>query len=563
MKKVFLLMLVVVLINFGVAAPPIKEHDLLKFQGQYFIGDEFQKGTYEFMFDIYDDVIGGGLVYSFSNNITTGNWGQWEIELEGISAVASDPSIHYFMEIVIDGVSQLPRKRITQLDFFRTDIDVITKGNIVTEGVISAAGFSPSLDDDTISFIDPFGVGWLQLTRDRTLFSERNVTSLSLISEDGLKDYVGFSYYDSIGNGVVPWVWANVQGEGGGYTLITSEGVSEAEKDHIVLGRFTQESLTLGTDSSLDENTEFSKGMDFIIFKDKIGGKAFFVDSNADYKTTINADLEVNGNISFNGNLVCLSDGTNCLSGSGGVGNDLNVDSLNVRDFAVFEARTVPSDPEVGMVYLDDGKNELRFYDGEDWLNIVMSKVKGGGSPKIKGASFTGSSVENIVEEVEEELVEEEIVKPKEVCEEVCEIEEVCENINNESVCEEVESCKEECGIPEQLFDIWFDLDETLISGSEELSGIISFISFGRVPASVALEVVVLDRDGVEIYSDISLVTVSTENVVRWKYNGEELGEGAYVVVLTTLYNVDVVDEFKQDVEIKYGLWKKIGRWFE
>ena len=36
------------------------------FQGQYYIGDEFQVGTYEFEFNVYDSEAGGNLVFSYT-----------------------------------------------------------------------------------------------------------------------------------------------------------------------------------------------------------------------------------------------------------------------------------------------------------------------------------------------------------------------------------------------------------------------------------------------------------------------------------------------------------------
>src|SRR3989339_385087 len=124
--KFYILILIfgILLVNFVVAK------DVLVFQGQYFIEAKFQVGTYDFEFNVYDDETSGNLIYSDKENITLGNWGQWKVELVGLSEAANDVSKDYFMEIIIDGVPQLPRKRITQFNFLRKDVDEITQGRI-------------------------------------------------------------------------------------------------------------------------------------------------------------------------------------------------------------------------------------------------------------------------------------------------------------------------------------------------------------------------------------------------------------------------------------------------
>ncbi|HIG94315.1 MAG TPA: hypothetical protein HA229_01745 [Nanoarchaeota archaeon] len=135
--KFYILILIfgILLVNFVIAK------DVSVFQGQYFIDDKFQVGTYEFEFNVYDDETSGDLIYSDKENITLGNWGQWKVELAGLSEAANNVSKDYFMEVIIDGISQLPRKRITQFNFLRKDVDE------VTEGKISAGSFIISKSD--------------------------------------------------------------------------------------------------------------------------------------------------------------------------------------------------------------------------------------------------------------------------------------------------------------------------------------------------------------------------------------------------------------------------------
>ena len=121
------------------------------------------------------------------------------------------------------------------------------------------------------------------------------------------------------------------------------------------------------------------------------------------------------------------------------------------------------------------------------------------------------------------------------------------ELINGE--CVEIGEVEEE--IPSQLFDITFNLDDSLIQNINELSGIVTFESFGTVPTPVDLVFIILDNSGNEVYREESDVTVTTEEILRWNYEGlEGLPDGKYTAVLETLYNVDVFDEFRLEFEI-------------
>ena len=62
----------------------VSASDVLAWQGQYFLGTEFQTGTYEFNFNVYDAKEGGNICYSNTTTLTTGNWGEWETEQEGV-----------------------------------------------------------------------------------------------------------------------------------------------------------------------------------------------------------------------------------------------------------------------------------------------------------------------------------------------------------------------------------------------------------------------------------------------------------------------------------------------
>ncbi len=109
----------------------------------------------------------------------------------------------------------------------------------------------------------------------------------------------------------------------------------------------------------------------------------------------------------------------------------------------------------------------------------------------------------------------------------------------------------EECNLPTQLFDITFNLDDKTIKSIYELEGIIIFESFGTEPTPVDLAFIILDANENEIYRAENKIIVTTEEVVRWKYESlSEFSEGKYTAILETLYNINVTDEFRQEFEI-------------
>ncbi|MCK4997720.1 hypothetical protein KAS08_05435 [Candidatus Pacearchaeota archaeon] len=159
--------------------------------------------------------------------------------------------------------------------------------------------------------------------------------------------------------------------------------------------------------------------------------------------------------------------------------------------------------------------------------------------------------------EIEEVCEDVEVCEIEEVCEEECETnkkgeetcKDVCEDVKtckDEEKCEDVEMCKEKCSIPEQLFDITFVIEDSIIEDSNELEGVITYESFRSVPTPVDLTFIIIDENGNEIYFEKSNVVVSTEEIMRWEYSGLDIPNGKYVAIFKTIYNVDVSDEFEQ-----------------
>jgi len=106
--------------------------------------------------------------------------------------------------------------------------------------------------------------------------------------------------------------------------------------------------------------------------------------------------------------------------------------------------------------------------------------------------------------------------------------------------------------IPGQLFDIDFDIASYIITDVKELVSKVKLMNFGKAPAPIELAFVIVDENGKEIYSGKDHLVVETAEILTKKFEDEgvELAPGKYTVILKTLYNVDVKDEFRQDFEV-------------
>jgi len=117
---------------------------------------------------------------------------------------------------------------------------------------------------------------------------------------------------------------------------------------------------------------------------------------------------------------------------------------------------------------------------------------------------------------------------------------------------EEIKEVNKTEGIPEQLFDISLDLEDFVIQDISELVAIATFESFGTEPTPVTLLFTILNKDGEEVHSEEHAIIVETEEVFRRRFADVDLDlpKGKYTFILTTLYHVTVVDEFRHEFEI-------------
>ena len=104
--------------------------------------------------------------------------------------------------------------------------------------------------------------------------------------------------------------------------------------------------------------------------------------------------------------------------------------------------------------------------------------------------------------------------------------------------------------LPSQLFDIALIVDETKLTQASDLFARVTFISFGREETPVQMTFTIIDENGKEYYRSIDKTTIQTEGVFNKTFKDLILAKGKYTLVLNTLYNTNVKDEFKQDFEV-------------
>lgn len=117
--------------------------DVSVWQGQYFVGNDFQKGTYQFNFTVYTALIGGEVCYSNATLLTMGHWGQWRTEQYGVGDACNNATENYYLNINIDGNDQPPRRRLAFLNYVRKG-----NANIPTQEDNAPANASSFINND-------------------------------------------------------------------------------------------------------------------------------------------------------------------------------------------------------------------------------------------------------------------------------------------------------------------------------------------------------------------------------------------------------------------------------
>ena len=119
----------------------VSASDVLVWQGQYYTGTTFNTGNYEFNFSVYDSLTGGDICYSNATTLTTGNFGEWKTEQNGVNSACNNVSKDYYLNININGADQTPRRRLVVFDFLRKDVDETTISSFEAEIIKVRTGF--------------------------------------------------------------------------------------------------------------------------------------------------------------------------------------------------------------------------------------------------------------------------------------------------------------------------------------------------------------------------------------------------------------------------------------
>lgn len=107
--------------------------------------------------------------------------------------------------------------------------------------------------------------------------------------------------------------------------------------------------------------------------------------------------------------------------------------------------------------------------------------------------------------------------------------------------------------VPSKLFDITFTIDNYEITSISELSGIVTYTSFGSDLTPVNYEFTLKDSDENLIKKVSGYLEVETEMVTLETFEdfaNLDLPEGKYSITYTSVYNVDVRDNFVQNFTI-------------
>ncbi len=104
--------------------------------------------------------------------------------------------------------------------------------------------------------------------------------------------------------------------------------------------------------------------------------------------------------------------------------------------------------------------------------------------------------------------------------------------------------------MPTELFDINLELDQSKVSGAGDMGLRVIFTSFGKIPTPVDMTFDILDSSGKVIHSEKGSTVVQTEEVYNKRISNFTPVPGDYTLRLTTVYNKNVSDEFRQPFKV-------------
>jgi len=287
----------------------------------------------------------------------------------------------------------------------------------------------------------------------------------------------------------------------------------------------------------------------------------------------------------------------------------IKVPSISINDLFILQPSLEPVSPELGMIYFDLNSKRLKLYDGTGWYSIALEKVSSVSKQQVKETIEKKSEVQTcsastecgdwgdcinnyqsmtcitidesckkyedvetrdcVAEspfELESSAKESLDVTEEETTEEEIEVEEVEESETTEAETEsgEVEQEPEPAdeAIPEELFDITFDLEENSLGSSDKLVVWITLQNFGKRYVPARLIYTITDETGKEVYRKFEEVRVYSDESLIKTFSDLTLDQGEYNLMLEVEY-AGIVEDFELGFSVETGFWAGIKRFWQ
>ncbi|NPE26774.1 hypothetical protein HNV12_02090 [Methanococcoides sp. SA1] len=414
--KLYLVVLIGLILVSSVSAVS----DISVFQGQYYIEEEFQQGTFEFRFEIYDDETGGSLIYLDTQNLSTGFWGQWKAELSGVSSSCNDTTKDYFMKISIDNVTQPPRRRLTHFDYLRKDVDETTTGDLTISNILNffSGGYIQELVDRFIFNknleIDGDVNASGSIYSNNTKVCLEDGTNCQSVDSSKWSENGSMIYYNDGNVGIgTDSPTKKLEVADGGLLIVPDKSLSYDSPFRIetVRNGYSDSAFSVSTSSKggsiglyeYNSRRIYLSGYENSYFNNNYN---LGIGTNSpSEKLEVVGNIKASGNITSNGKLVCLEDGTNCQSvdsskwsengsmiyyNSGNVGIGINSpqEEFHVDGSVIFESAD-------GDYFKVRNKNYNGEYVAIDWAgNYPYFHIVSGNDPNNNALRLTNGAIE-------------------------------------------------------------------------------------------------------------------------------------------------------------------------
>ncbi len=275
--------------------------------------------------------------------------------------------------------------------------------------------------------------------------------------------------------------------------------------------------------------------------------------------------------------------------------------SIKLKDLFILQPSSEPTSPELGMIYFDANSKRLKLYDGTGWYAIALEKVSTISKKQVEKIVKEESEVQTCSESttcgewgdcinnyqsmtcvtvdencdkhedtetrdcITENPFEEEIIEAGGNVGAVEEAEPITEEAEEEGVGEAEEEAEEEppeVAIPDELFDITFDLEQTSLSKSDKLVVWITLQNFGKRYVPARLIYIVTDETDTEVYKKFGEIRVYTDESIIKRFDDMTLEEGTYTINMEVEY-AGIVEEFSDDFSVETGIISAIKRFFK